>query len=326
MRPAALVLLSLTLVTRVGAVDLSGLWKAKRNFGPDARGILLMGRSGHSFTADFQGRVLPVRTSDGELSFDAPLGGGTFRGHLLDDGAIAGHWFSPRYSALGFPFASPVLLARTSPNHWRGTVAPLDDTFTFFLQLRKRDDGSYDTVLRNLERDFGNAIGARRLVIEGSSVRLLDGQNRERSQGVYYPERDSFRLDFPERGGIYELQRDANSAFYPREKDARYSYRPPPARDDGWRTASVEEENIDRGGIERFVQRILDLPMDENAALQIHGILIARHGRLVVEEYFHGEHRDKLHETRSAAKSVTATLIGAAMHAGAPLELSSPVY
>lgn len=325
-RPAALVLLSLTLVTRVGAVDLSGLWKAKRNFGPDARGILLMERSGNAFFADFQGRTIPVPISHGELSFDAPLGGGTFRGRLLDDGAIAGHWFSPRYSALGFPFASPVLLATTGPNRWRGTVAPLDDTFTFSLQLRKRDDGSYDALLRNIERDFGNAIGARRLVLEGASVRLLDAQNRSRGQGSYDGERDSFRLDFPERGGIYEFQRDANSAFYPREKNARYSYRPPPTRDDGWRTASVEEENIDRGGIERFLQRILDMPMEDDAALQIHGILIARHGRLVVEEYFHGEHRDELHETRSAAKSVTATLIGAAMHNGAPLQLSSPVY
>jgi CubicO group peptidase (beta-lactamase class C family) len=45
-----------------------------------------------------------------------------------------------------------------------------------------------------------------------------------------------------------------------------------------------------------------------------------------LEEYFHGEHRDKLHETRSAAKSMTATLIGAAMQAGEPLTLSDRVF
>ncbi len=59
---------------------------------------------------------------------------------------------------------------------------------------------------------------------------------------------------------------------------------------------------------------------------EIHGILIARHGKLVLEEYFHGEHRDKLHETRSAAKSLTATVVGAAIQAGAPFDLSTPVY
>lgn len=46
----------------------------------------------------------------------------------------------------------------------------------------------------------------------------------------------------------------------------------------------------------------------------------------MLEEYFHGEHRDKLHETRSAAKSLTATLVGAVIQAGAPLKLSTPVY
>jgi CubicO group peptidase (beta-lactamase class C family) len=68
------------------------------------------------------------------------------------------------------------------------------------------------------------------------------------------------------------------------------------------------------------------MPMDSAEALQIHGVLIARHGKLVLEEYFHGEHRDKPHMTRSAAKSVTAVLVGAAIQAGAPLNLSSPVY
>ena len=37
--------------------------------------------------------------------------------------------------------------------------------------------------------------------------------------------------------------------------------------------------------------------------------------------YFHGEHRDRLHETRSAAKSLTATLVGAAMQDGLPVRL-----
>ena len=66
--------------------------------------------------------------------------------------------------------------------------------------------------------------------------------------------------------------------------------------------------------------------MDSADAPQIHALLIARHGRLVLEEYFHGVGRDDLHDTRSAAKSITAVTIGAAMRAGAPLRLSSPVY
>ena len=83
---------------------------------------------------------------------------------------------------------------------------------------------------------------------------------------------------------------------------------------------------IDRAAVEHFIQMIIDMPMDSVDTPQVHGLLIARHGGLVLEEYFHGEHRDKLHDTRSAAKSLTATIVGAAMQAGAPLRLSTPVY
>jgi CubicO group peptidase (beta-lactamase class C family) len=54
--------------------------------------------------------------------------------------------------------------------------------------------------------------------------------------------------------------------------------------------------------------------------------LIARHGKLVLEEYFHGFDRDMLHGTRSAAKSITATVAGAVMASGARLQLTTPVY
>src|SRR5712691_8538609 len=71
---------------------------------------------------------------------------------------------------------------------------------------------------------------------------------------------------------------------------------------------------------------IINTPMESVHTSDIHAMLIARHGKLVVEEYFHGFHRDKLHDTRSAAKSLTSTLIGAAIEERAPLDVSSPVY
>src|SRR5262249_34597321 len=117
------------------------------------------------------------------------------------------------------------------------------------------------------------------------------------------------------------------SLFWPRGRHpARYTWQRPLERDDGWATGTLDEAEIDRGAIERFVQAMIEQPMNSVEAPELHGILGARRGKLVLEEYFHGEHRDKLHDTRSAAKSLTATLVGAAMHARIPLTLSSPVY
>jgi CubicO group peptidase (beta-lactamase class C family) len=75
-----------------------------------------------------------------------------------------------------------------------------------------------------------------------------------------------------------------------------------------------------------FIRRMINLPMDSLSSPQVHAVLVARHGKLVLEEYFHGESRDHPHESRSAAKSITATLIGAAMHAHRGITLASTPY
>ena len=90
--------------------------------------------------------------------------------------------------------------------------------------------------------------------------------------------------------------------------------------------STLEQEGIDRAAIERFVQKLIDMPMDGIGSSQIHSLVIARNGKLVLEEYFHGHDRDTPHDTRSAAKSWTNVLIGAAMQSGVPIRLDTPVY
>jgi CubicO group peptidase (beta-lactamase class C family) len=119
----------------------------------------------------------------------------------------------------------------------------------------------------------------------------------------------------------------SSNPFYPRGRPAqRYVYAPPLKLDDGWPVGTLDEVGISRDSIVKFVQMLIDMPMDSLNTVQIHSLLIARHGRLVLEEYFHGASRDMPHDTRSASKSWTATLIGAAMQAGVPLRLDTPVY
>ncbi|HEV8434608.1 MAG TPA: serine hydrolase domain-containing protein, partial [Thermoanaerobaculia bacterium] len=82
----------------------------------------------------------------------------------------------------------------------------------------------------------------------------------------------------------------------------------------------------DRPTIEKLVQRIVDMPMETPDMPQYHGLVIARHGKLVLEEYFHDDRREIPHTTRSAGKSLSSIVIRAAMYAGVSLALSSPVY
>jgi CubicO group peptidase (beta-lactamase class C family) len=311
--------------------ELAGLWKAKNRFGPGELGPLILLQVGEGYVADIAGHRIPVREEQAELVLDLPDGAGTFRGKLA--GAdIRGHWFQPGTPVNGSLTVSPVLLEPDSLKRWRGALPVPQDEFTFFLRLTPpRADGTLGALLRNPEFDYGGQQGVDRLVREGHALKLVGtrrGKERIVGIGSYDPDDDVLTLKFPDRGGSYDFRREGDdSAFYPRGRNpARYSYASPLARADGWPVATLESEGIDRTALERFVQKIIDMPMEAADAPQIHALLVARHGRLVLEEYFHGEHRDKLHGTRSAAKVVTTIIAGAAMQAGAPLGLSSPVY
>jgi CubicO group peptidase (beta-lactamase class C family) len=316
------------------ADELVGLWKAKQRFGPDARGPLTLQRTAGGWTADFLGRTLPVRANGSELSFELGNGEGSFRGRAPERGSnITGQWTAPNSRVHGFKYAAPVILKADGPNRWRGEVTPRDDEFTLYLMVQKRADGTLGAFMRNPERNIGVFYNVDHLTRDGPTVQLVGTRRGTKEQsvllsGTYDAENELLSVAFPERGGTYDFRRDDEaSGFYPRGKNpGRYMYRPPPARDDGWPVATPDEVDMDRAGIEKFIQMIVDTPMDSLRAPMIEGILVARHGKLVLEEYFHNEHRDKLHETRSAAKSMTATIVGAAMQAGAPLDLSTPVY
>lgn len=63
---------------------------------------------------------------------------------------------------------------------------------------------------------------------------------------------------------------------------------------------------------------------DEHSDLR--GVVIHRKGQLVAERYFNGETPSGLHDIRSAGKSVTALLVGAAMDRGMIKSVFDPAY
>ena len=243
---------------------------------------------------------------------------GAYRGTFHKARAeIVGHWISGQRVENGLSFASPVTLAKSGTNQWRGSVVPADDAFTFYLKVETTDDGTVSAFLRNPERNLGWFL-YRATVIErqGGSLRLLaapdaSGKRAVVAEGRYGKDPETLTFRFP-YGGLFDFRRiapDEPTDFYPRGRPGvRYRYAPPPQLDDGWRTASVEDVGISRAAIESFIQGVIDTPIDSAEAQEDHAILIARRGKLVVEEYFHGESRDKPHDSRSASKSMAADL------------------
>ena len=310
---------------------LEGLWVAQQRFGPDIRGRLTIIPRNGILVADIAGFTVPVKQQGGALSFELPDGKGSFRGSR-DGRDITGQWIQQTTLSSGARYATPIVLRSAGRGRWSGEVEPLDDHMTYYLPVTRAADGRLATFLRNPERNQGVFLGVSRIEQDGDKVRLIGtrrGQKKESEIAVGTRDPDSGRFTFPLFGLSYDFDRDlaSSSAFYPRFKQpGRYTYAPPIQRDDGWPVSTLEKEGINRAAIEAFVQKLIDMPMDGISASQIHSLLIARNGKLVLEEYFHGYDRDTPHDTRSAAKSLTNVLIGAAMQAGVPIRLDTPVY
>ena len=307
--------------------ELTGLWYAKLRFGPDVRGRLVIERAGGGWRASIAGRSAAVRVRGDSMSFELPGGDGAFLGRVRGkasrarDSVIVGRWVANRATM-------PITLSACGTSCFQGEVAPSDDAFTFWLKVDRRADGSLGAFLRNPERNLGGGpwFPVRSIRRDSAGVALLDRNGKVVSAG---PLRDGV-MSIPLRGGTYDFQRLADTAttyFHPRGRPkVPYAYVPPRQEDDGWEVARLRDVGISEDSIAAFVQMLIDMPIDSVATPQTHAFLIARHGKLVLEEYFHGEHADKPHDTRSASKTHVTALIGAAMHAGFRITPETPVY
>jgi CubicO group peptidase (beta-lactamase class C family) len=310
--------------------DLEGLWVAHARYGPDVRGSLTILKRGDTLVADIAGFSVPVKQQGRKLSFDLPDGKGSFRGEKVGS-QIDGQWIQLGTIEAGARYATPLVLRADGDERWAGTVAPREDHMTYYLPVTRGTDGRYSTYLRNPERNQGGFLAVSRIEQDGDTVRLL-GTRRGPEESVIAtgrrdPESGTFSIPLPRGTFDFTRDTDGSSPFYARgNPPERYRYFPPLQLDDGWPVSTLEQEGIDRTTIEKFVQKLIDMRQESVSTSQVHSVLIARHGKLVLEEYFHGFDRDTPHDTRSASKSWTNVLIGAAMQAGVPIRLDSPVY
>jgi len=322
------------------AKGLIGTWQATRNFGPVLRGLLTLTRSEGHGLAEIAGQRIPFDASGKTIHCVFPGGQGEFHGALdPKTGEIRGHWIQPATVNAMRRFASPVTLKPSGKEHWRGQVVPLEDEFTLFLVASPGEHGTVQAFLRNPDRNVGVFLVAERLEQQGDSVKLVghfrnDTVEQVLASGTFRPgsdgSEDSLSLYFPRARATFDFSRiddDPASHFYARGKDpGEYRYCRPPTDDDGWPTGTLQEAGISEASVRKLIEAVVDPPATSVHDLDIHGILIARRGKLVLEEYFHGFHRETPHDTRSASKSLTATLVGAVIAHGAALSASTPVY
>jgi CubicO group peptidase (beta-lactamase class C family) len=312
------------------AAELAGLWGCERSYGPEVRGDLTISRSRSKWSVSIGAFETAARSENGEIVFELAGDRGKFRGRLASDGKkILGHWIQPPRVLDGVRYATPVELARIGRDEWRGPVAPLDDRLSLYLVIRPEGDGSVSAFLRNPGRNAGLRLGSARVVRDGLVVRLVSSRAGEVT-GRYDEKAGTLSFVFPFLSGTFDFTRrgrDEAAGFYPRTSEpTSYLYRPPSREDDAWPTATLSEAGLDSKAVSSLIEQILSVKTESSRDPYIQGLLIARHGRLALEEYFYGFSREAPHDMRSASKSLTGVATGIAIDHGAPFRANSPVY
>jgi len=322
---------------------LVGLWAAEIMFGPALRGKLTLTRDGAQWRATL-GNAETSFPGDGEtvrFAFPGNLGG--FRGALEKGGRrITGFWLQPPGTTRdpGDPrgssqsFASPLVLGAAGRNVWRGTVEPLEETFTLYLRIFRDSAGMLLAAFRNPEQNSIGGTTQFRLTREGESIEFHAGrdpaQPEIRHTATFVRSPDRIRISWPDVGRTLDLARatpEQTARFFPRPPGAPvYVYAKPSAIGDGWVTARARDVGIDEAFLARLVRRLADADPSVRRPALIHSLLVARRGKLVLEEYFFGFDREQTHDIRSAGKTFGSILLGAAMMRGVKVSPETPLY
>jgi CubicO group peptidase (beta-lactamase class C family) len=317
------------------AERLVGIWGSDNNYGPLLRGELTVGRQNGSWQAQLGGIAVttPARGDSITLAFPGKLG--WYRGAFARNGKIEGWWIQPVSLIYDQPFATRVTLDPVRPGIWRGTVVPLEERFTLYLAVwRRSGDGQLVGAFRNPEFNLRGPVSQFRVALDGDSVRFTARPDTTRpalGMTAYLdPQQAVLTMHWPQLGRTLVLTpRDTSQAlglFSRVPRGLTYRYTVPSAEADGWITASAKTVGFDEPALARLVQRISDTTPLEARSPFIHSLLIARKGRLVLDEYFTGHDRTTAHDTRSAAKTYADVMVGAAMLAGVPLGPDTRLY
>lgn len=320
---------------------LLGVWTFETGFGGFLEGELTVAREESAWRATISGAESRFAGPDGDLrcAFPGDLGG--FRGALAARGdEIEGFWIRPGVTAdPRYPggssqaFATPLVLHRAGHDVWRGEVRPLPDRMALYLRISRRDDGALIAAFRDPDQNSNGGAMQFRVTSEGERI-SFEGQPYPGAPEVQHPARlradgalEIFWSDLDRTITMIRRSPTEAAAFFPRPLEAApYTYTQPAATDDGWATARASEVGFDESSLTRLVQRLAGADPAERRPSLIHSLLVARRGKLVLDEYFFGFDREQPHDLRSAGKTFASVMLGAAMMHGARITPETRIY
>jgi CubicO group peptidase (beta-lactamase class C family) len=313
--------------------DLIGLWFGELRTPMEVQGDLTIDNSGSHLRAITSAFNVPVIASPDQsyTFFEFPAAAGRFRlaSRVLSLDKTVGFVIQRGNEINGNNYATPVELSRVGKMKWKGRLEPFEPRLSFNLSIQQAADGSLTAIIRNPEANlFRRDIY--HIELHNTTLSFSDAKSsKSLFDGQFDAQDRTITLRLPNFDKTIKFRRTRSNeptGFVPRvPRDQKYVYQKPKDAGDGWMTASVSDVGLDAKLVGELIDKILHADPTNNS-LNIHSLLVARHGKLVLEEYFYGFERAQPHDMRSASKTFAPLLVGIAREHGAKLDINTPVY
>ncbi len=291
--------------------EVEGLWSAHLDFGPETEGDLTIKRQGDDWTATIAGQTVAAT----ELSFTFE-DGDTFDGAITADGAIEGWWTQPP-GFWGQAYATPLRLSADGKT-WRGAATPLAQTFDLYLKIFENDDGAWRAAFRNPQYNLNGWASQFAATRAGEQISFSARDGAVSQEATYDEKENTLTLSWSPAPAPVVMTHAApgDAAAFSARETQEYRYARPQQTDDGWETARARKAGIDEDKLASLIESIIAADPASARPLLIHSLLVARDGKLVLEEYFYGHDRKTPHDIRSGGKTFASVLLGGLMHEG----------
>ncbi|HAS43823.1 MAG TPA: serine hydrolase [Microscillaceae bacterium] len=216
---------------------------------------------------------------------------------------------------------------RQRDNQWVAKIVKpeiIDTDYQVYLAFYEDNLGRLQTRIQSNKENRRLHFTIDSTFIEGNNIRFSISNKRFGISAKHIPAQNLLILTYKNPGGkraitLKKLRPDETLGYRPRIPKQAYTYQVPKVPDTAWQTASLEEVGISPTMLE------LMKVMNSGKYDHIHSVIVTKNNKLVFEEYFHGYHREYLHDIRSAFKSIASLLVGKTIAKDSTLRVDNPL-
>ncbi len=214
-----------------------------------------------------------------------------------------------------------------SENKWVAEIVKpeiIDTDYMVYLEFYKDSIGNLQAKIQSNKENRKLHFTIEKVLVDGNDIEFKITAERFALSATYQSVTKKLSIHYGNTNSKRKRQltkhrKNEWKGYTPRPVNKKYEYIIPQPVD-----ALIETATLEDVGLNRSLLGFMD-SINNGAYEHIHSIIITKNKKLVFEEYFHGYHRDYLHDIRSAFKSITSLMVGKAMMKNSKLKLNNTI-